>query len=355
MIRDIFLRMPLVLLLLFWPVHAGILAQDTISSHHVEDTIATGIDFFGEEDPASITLIYNISDWNKHKEKYVKARLICHYKDTIDVEEDIRLKARGKQRQVVCSFPPILINLRRADTRNMQLKGMNKVKMVTHCANSRLNLNYVLKEYLAYKIYNLLSPYSFRVRLVKVKYVDTGRKNKEYDTWGFFIEPEDLLAERLDALPVKLDYLGLSQTDPEVTGIMTVFNYLIGNADYSVTSRHNVKLLRLKDLGKMNPVPVPYDFDYSGLVNAHYAIPGDNLGITSVTQRYFLGPCRSEEDFRQIFSYFFGKKEEIYQLIESFEYLDERERNWAIAYLDEFFSNAGNPGYIQKNILKTCR
>ena len=213
--------------------------------------------------------------------------------------------------------------------------------MVTHCANSRLNLNYVLKEYLAYKIYNLLSPYSFRVRLVKVKYVDTGRKNKEYDTWGFFIEPEDLLAERLDALPVKLDYPGLSQTDPEVTGIMTVFNYLIGNADYSVTSRHNVKLLRLKDLGKMNPVPVPYDFDYSGLVNAHYAIPGDNLGITSVTQRYFLGPCRSEEDFRQIFSYFFGKKEEIYQLIESFEYLDERERNWAIAYLDEFFSNAG--------------
>ena len=92
-----------------------------------------------------------------------------------------------------------------------------------------------------------------------------------------------------------------------------------------------------------------------GFVNANYAIPGDNLGITSVTQRYYLGPCMSEEDFNQIFSYFNEKSEEIYKLLESFEYLPEREKNWAIEYLDEFFQNAGNSRYIINKILSTCR
>ena len=127
------------------------------------------------------------------------------------------------------------------------------------------------------------------------------------------------------------------------------------DADYSIAGRHNVKLLKLNDPDIFYPTPVPYDFDYSGFVDAHYAIPGENLGITSVTERYFLGSCRPEETFIKVFDFFFGKKDEIYNLLESFDYLDERERNAAISYLNEFFLHAGNPEYIHKNILNTCR
>jgi hypothetical protein len=355
--HAIIFRVLLILLLLFFTVQARVFAQDSISPYSIEDTIAIGVDIFAEEEPASITLIYDIRYFlrNKHKDEYIKARMIYHLNNTIDIEHEIRLKARGKNRYENCPFPPIWINISKADFKNRQLEGIKKIKMVTHCARSQANFNYIFKEYLLYKMYSLLTPYSFRVRLIKVKYIDTGRKNKEYDAWGFFIEPEDLLADRLDAYPLKKDNIGLNQTDPGLTDIMAVFQYLIGNADYSITGRQNVKLLILKDIENRNPIPVPYDFDYSGFVNANYAIPGDNLGITSVTQRYFLGPCRSEEAFKQIFSYFNEKSEEIYNLVESFEYLSEKEKNRAIEYLDEFFLNAGNSGYIIKNIRSTCR
>ena len=346
-----------ILFLLLITVQARVLAQDSISPYSIEDTIAIDVDIFAEAELATITLIYDIRNFlrNKHEDEYIKARMIYHFNDTIDIEHEIRLKARGKNRLERCPFPPIWINISKADFKNRHLEGIKKIKMVTHCARTKANFNYVFREYLLYKMYNLLTPYSFRVRLVKVKYVDTGRKNKEYDAWGFLIEPEDLLADRLDANPLKLDNISLNQTDPGATDIMAVYQYMIGNADYSITGRQNVKLLLLKDIENRNPIPVPYDFDYSGFVNANYAIPGDNLGITSVTQRYYLGPCMSEEDFNQIFSYFNEKSEEIYKLVESFEYLPEREKNWAIGYLDEFFQNAGNSRYIINKILSTCR
>jgi hypothetical protein len=331
--------------------------QEPINQYIVEDTIAIDVDLFGENDPASITLIYDVKDFlkNKNKDKYVKAQLIYHLNDTIDINKEIRLKARGKNRKEVCPFPPLWINIRKANLQNSYLEGVKKIKLVTYCARGRSNLDYVLKEFLVYKMYNLVSPYSFRVRLVKVKYVDIGRKNREYDSWGFFIEPEDMMAQRLNAFPLKLDNIGYRSTDPWETDIMSTFQYIIGNADYSIRSRQNVKLLILDDTVKVNSIPVPYDFDYSGFVNADYAIPGDNLGITSVTQRYFLGPCRTEETYRQIFDHFFKKQEEIYHLLKSFEYLDERVINVAIKYLDEFFLSARDEKYISRNLWPTCR
>jgi hypothetical protein len=338
-------------------VQAKVFAQDTIGPYSIEDTIAIGVDIFAEEEPASITLIYDIRYFlrNKHKDEYIKARMIYHFNDTIDIEHEIRLKARGKNRFERCPFPPIWINISKADFKNRQLEGTKKIKMVTHCARTQANFNYVFKEYLIYKMYNLLTPYSFRARLIKVKYVDTGRKNKEYDAWGFLIEPEDLLADRLGAIPLKRDNVRLNQTDPGITDIMAIFQYMIGNADYSITARQNVKLLLSEDVEDWKPIPVPYDFDYAGFVNANYAIPGDNLGITSVTQRYFLGPCRSEETYNQVFSYFNDKSEELYKLVESFEYLPEKERKRALEYLDEFLLNNGDPRYISRNLLGTCR
>ncbi len=151
------------------------------------------------------------------------------------------------------------------------------------------------------------------------------------------IEPKEVMAERLDAYPLKENKISYKSTDRMQTDIMCLFQYLIGNADYSIQSRQNVKLLNMKDPDKQRPIPVPYDFDYSGFVNAEYAIPGDNLGIEKVTDRYFLGPCRSNERYSQILDIFYDKKNEIYSLVNSSEHLRESSKRTAIKYLDEFF------------------
>lgn len=164
-----------------------------------------------------------------------------------------------------------------------------------------------------------------------------------------------MLAERVDAFSIKQDHLRISQTDTIWTNTMSIFQYMIGNSDYAVTGRHNVKLLKLKDAQKIYPIPVPYDFDYSGIVDALYAIPGETLGLKSVKERYFLGPCRDAGSYQETIKSFQNRKVEIYELVSSFEYLSEKQRKTVINYLDEFFKGVQNPGYVENFILSTCQ
>jgi hypothetical protein len=271
-----------------------------------------------------------------------------------DVHRTVRIKARGNSRQDICAFPPIWINIRKANIENENLRDVKKIKLVTHCGNSKSNEQYVLKEYLVYKLYNLLSPYSFRVRLVKVNYIDTSKKDKLTSRFGFLIEPEDMMAERLDKMPLKNPNISIRMTDTLRTMRMCIFQYMIGNADYGVRNRHNLKLLVNKDFPTGTIIPVPYDFDYTGLVNAHYAVPGENLGINSVTERYFLGPCRPTDQYLEVLDWITGYEEEMYRLVNGFEYLGESERKYVSDYLNEFFVSLQRPGYIERIMLSTC-
>jgi len=343
-------------IIILWIGPLSIPAQGQDLDHAITDTLALNLDLFAEDNPASITLKFDIKEFLKEKNenKYVDAELLYYFNDSLNMQKGVRIRARGNNRREVCNFPPLYIDIKKSMLNSKSLSGTEKIKFVTHCIRSKNNEN-VLREYLIYKMYNVVSPYSFRVRLTKVKYIDTGRKNKEYISWGFFIEPEEMLAERIDAVPLKVDYIGYRHTDPWITDIMSMFQFIIGNADYSILSRQNIKLLKSNTDVNLPPVPVPYDFDYSGFVNAAYAIPGDNLGISSVRERYFLGPCRTEEQFGDIFNYFFELKDELYTLIESLQYMGERERKTLISYLDEFYLKARQKKYIKINLLSTCR
>jgi hypothetical protein len=133
------------------------------------------------------------------------------------------------------------------------------------------------------------------------------------------------------------------------------FHYMIGQCDYSVTGRHNLKILTLKDYGPTGFIPVPYDFDYTGLVDTNYAIPGENLGITSVRQRYYLGACRSEEEHKAAIAWLASYREEIENLILNFEYMDEQERVEMVDYLESYFKETEQKGFIDRRINPTCR
>jgi hypothetical protein len=326
--------------------------------YSIEDSLYIDVDIFALSQPASITLKYDMKEFRKRQseDKYLKAELIYHMSDSIeDITRTVRLKSRGKNRKEVCTFPPIWINIRKSGIKNPTLSSTTKIKLVTHCGNSSSFESYVLKEFLAYKIYNLISPYSFRVRQVRMKYIDTSRKNRETVRWAFLIEPEQMLADRLDMIAIKNDNVSILQTDVDQTDVMSMFQMMIGNSDYSVAGRHNVKLLKDKDPMNLSVIPVPYDFDYTGLVNAHYAVPGDNLGIENVRERYFLGPCRTHQEFRAVIDELSLGKKPIFDLVNSFEYLPEAERKDIISYLDEFFMASGRSSYIERKLQSTCR
>ncbi len=347
---------PLILsLLLFVP--ASLYSQ--LEQQHVRlvDTIDTSADIFEEEDPMKITLTLDLKKYQKEKYKgeYMPVRFHYEFNDTLFLEKEMRMKARGAFRRSHCSLAPFWLNIRKADVANVHLQDVNRFKVVTNCQGSKTYDEYVLKEYLAYKIYNIISPISFRVRLIRMKYVDTGRKDKVTEGWSFMIEPEEMLAERVGGQVVKKDELSITYMKPGEMDLAAMFMYMIGNCDYSILGRHNMKILGMPGFGSEGYTPVPYDFDYSGLVDASYAIPGENLGITSVTERYYLGPCREDEAYLAAIEHINQHRDEILQMVSDFEYLDSRNKKNAISYLEQYFAKAGTDHMVKFSLEKTCR
>ncbi|MEN8155835.1 MAG: hypothetical protein ABFS10_02710 [Bacteroidota bacterium] len=321
------------------------------------DTIGVYDGLFEEEEPMNLTLQFNMKSFQRtrQREQYQPAELTCQVNDTFKVIHPVRVKARGTYRRDHCVNPPFWMNIRYSAIEAEELCDVKRMKVVVRCRANAAFDSYVLREYLVYRIYNMVSPYSFRTRLIRLKYIDTGRKNRETENWAFLIEPNDLMAERLNATLISNDRLSMRRMNPRAMDLLAMFHYMIGNGDYSVTGRHNLKILVPEPGGPGGFIPVPYDFDYTGLVNTEYAVPGESLGISSVRERYFLGPCRSKRMHLDAANKLLAAKEEIMELINGFEYLDEKERADMVGYIEAFFIEAADERFVEEHIATTCR
>lgn len=344
-------------MLLLFP--GSLLSQQELQQIRQVDTIDTFLDVFDETTPLHITMTLDLKRYQreKYKGEYMPVRLHYQLNDTLAQDRNMQIKARGNFRKSHCNLAPFWLNLRGPDKDDKDDKNdqnIKRIKIVTHCKGSTSYKEYVLKEYLCYKIYNIITPVSFRVRLVRMTYIDTGRKNQVTEGWAFMIEPQEMLAERNDALLVKNDDLPMRLMRPMDMDVMALFQYMIGHVDYSIRGRHNVKILGLPGFGVQGYTPVPYDFDYSGFVNTYYAVPDDNIDIKSVRERYYLGPCRDDEAFLAAIEFINQFKEEILRLIGEFEYLDPKNKKDAIYYIEEYFQLAAAHQALIYSLQKTC-
>lgn len=331
--------------------------QQIIEGGSAIDTFALYDNLFAQDDPLHMILTFDIKNFvrTKHREEYQPALLTLHANDSTLVNYDVRVRTRGIFRKKFCSMPPFWLNIKYSYISADCLKGINKLKVVTQCKKAEYFGDYVLKEYLVYRLYNLLTPYSFRVRLVKLTYINTGRKNDISEAWAFLVEPEELLEKRLTGSFVENDRLSMAMMNPGMMDKLAMFEYMIGNGDYSVTGRHNIKIFFNNDHSPYGYIPIPYDFDYTGFVNANYAIPGENLDIESVRERYFLGPCRYEI-IHQISIDDFQSYEELFKdLIQTFPHLTLKHKSEALYYIEQYFEEIQSPDFIQRNIKSTCR
>jgi len=275
-----------------------------------------------------------------------------HINEKDSINKEIKLRSRGISRNSICNFPPITLNFRKEDLITDDQRKIEKIKMVTHCNSG--NEEYLFREYLIYKLYNALTDLSFRVRLVNIDYISTAKSGKVIRTYAFLIEPVNMLTERLNTFEVENPKLSQKNIIPEEMDRVSIFNYMIGNTDWAVPGQHNVKIIT--DPVQKNSIlgiVIPYDFDYSGLVNAHYALPAEPLGLKSVRERRYLGACRSDDQIKESLKQFSEKKSEFYRIINEFQYLSEKERNRMTDYLDEFFYEL-EKGFLTGNLKRQC-
>ena len=322
----------------------------------VSDTIPN-MNLFDEETPMDLTLKYDITSFIKNKVdgEYLDAELFIEYKN-YSVTKKIRLKARGNNRRDQCFFPPIYLNFKTDPITSTELEGIKKIKLVTHCSTSKSYTNYILKEYLVYKLYNILSDYSFRVKLLNMEYIDTGKKERNYKRFGILIEPLDLLTKRSRSIEVESAFVKGIDVFEDEADLVALFQYMIGNTDWRIKSGHNTKFM--KSLTKVTPKvsPVPYDFDYAGFVGTHYSHPQEWTSIKYVTQREYMGYCRNtDEEYLITINKFIDKKDEILQAINSFNYLDERERKSLVDYIENFYDLLERPQNFIYTLKNECR
>jgi len=329
------------LLMAMCSLKASFIGED---SYQGDDTISEEAPvkkLFTSVEPLKITIQFE--DLKKLKRdigdnpSYHKARLTYYEPDSAHVALNIKVKARGIYRKdpAHCNFPPLKLNFKKREVENTVFAGQDKIKLVTHCRKRPAEFNqYVLKEYMAYRIYNILTERSFRVRLAEITYIDSSGKYNPITRNGFFIEDTKDLAQRIGFTHVKINNIPQEYVDFFYQDLLTVFQYMIGNTDWSVPVRHNIKLLMEKP--DHRPVAVPYDFDWTGLVNPVYAKPSKKLDISSVEERLFRGYEKNPDDYYRIFELFQEKKPEIYSLFEEVK-LDKKHQKMVKNYLDDFF------------------
>jgi hypothetical protein len=269
---------------------------------------------------------------------------------------DIQVRSRGKIRREkdVCSFTPLRLNFPKNEIKNTPFEGQKTIKLVTHCNKSDQYEQNTIIEYLIYKAYNVLTDSSFKVRPAIINYIYPGRKADTVRRFAFFIEREKYLADRVHGIEIETQKMNPNLLNPFQSCIMDMFQYMIGNTDYSSWDLHNIILVS-DSSRRFPPFPVPYDFDWSGLISAAYAVPHPVIGTEKVTERVYRGFKKEPFIVYQTIHVFNTKKQEIYQLFENFKLLDNDEKKQAIKYLDEFYEIINNDRMVQKEFFDYAR
>ena len=275
----------------------------------------------------------------------------------------IQLSPRGLTRRQKdrCTFPPLRVEFTGKPGKASVFAGQKRLKLVTHCRNATSHEQYVLLEYAAYRVLNLLTPAGLRARLGSFDYADTGGRVTE-SRIGFFVEDPDDAASRNGLKEIRTTgRIGVAQIDPAAAARAALFEYMIGNTDWSMRAGpqgdiccHNFRLFGVAANSQAAMVPVPYDFDASGLVNAPYAVPSEELRLSSVRDRQYRGYCAHNAQALAAAADFRAKQAQIVGVLSTVPGLDERRRAGAAAYLDTFFRDIASDETLTRRVLRTC-
>jgi len=311
---------------------------------------------FEATEPLDLTLKADFGAINKNRgnEKRDQPGVLSYVTAAGDtVALDVQLHTRGHFRLARCQYPPLKVVFNREQTPHTTFAHQGSLKLTVQCRGGQGYANYLLEEYLIYRAYNLLTDRSFRVRLARVSYVDVNGKHAPEMRRAFFVEDDDRMARR-NATHV-IDQKGLSQGDVDVEqmGVAVVFQYMIGNTDWAVSALHNIVLTE-DSTGVV--YPVPYDFDWSGVISTPYAQPDPRLNLPNVRQRAFRGMCRSPQDLATLFARFNARKDTIYALYRGMaaEGLEAKRISQALDYYDEFFKTINDPGRTRREFILAC-
>lgn len=309
---------------------------------------------YNDQTPLSIKLSYSNKEVNAKTDDstYIKTNMeFLHEEKWSSIE--VRIRARGNFRRSECYFPPIKMKIKKDQYKETLFDGNKSMKLVLPCKLEPENNDNILQEFIAYKIYEQISPYHFKTRRVDIDFNEIrGKKTKNFKLKGFLIEDDKRVAKRHEG-KVFERYIH-PMTMQHLTSVQNAFfQYLLGNTDFSVAYQHNGKLLYVDK----KIIPLPYDFDMTGWVNPSYATVNSTLGISSVQDRVYRGFKRDQEYFDQVREQFIDKKSQLMQIVSSFEnvFSNPKEYENMFEFMEDFFEVLESDSNFEKAIVSKAR
>jgi len=273
---------------------------------------------------------------------------------------DLKLQTRGRFRRnkSTCTFSPLRLNFRKQQVKGTEFAGQDKLKLVTHCQRSKNFEQLLLREFLAYQILQTLTDKSFGARLMQITYVDSEKNGKSITKYGFVIEDEDDIGDRIGLAASKIRRIKAAELDGKQANLVSVYEYLIGNTDFSLILGpdgsdccHNA--VQFSNGGPPH-TPIPYDFDFSGLVDAPYAAANPRFKLRSVKTRLYRGRCMNNEYLDGTFAYFLEEEPEIRQLLAELEGFNKSSRKSIEKFLNGFYKDISDPKSKQRKFITKC-
>jgi len=312
--------------------------------------------FFQSQDPIEVTFTTNIGKIREDKREnppWRPATLTYRGTEGNLVTVPVKARTRGIWRLKMCEFPPLRLNFSKETSKGTIFQKLDKPKLVSYCHDMDSYEQYILQEYQLYRIYQLLTPVSHKARLLKFAYADSADGKVRARRYGIVMEEPSALAARLDGKVITQKGARASDLDPLQDALFGVFQYFIGNTDFSVAGLHNVELF-FSSRGDV--MPIAYDFDFAGAVNARYAVPDSTLRLLSVRQRLFRGYCTDAESYGKAFAAFNEKKPEIYALYSDSigKLMDRGTVKETLRYFDEFYDTINNQRAAKRSIIESC-
>ena len=278
----------------------------------------------------------------------------------------VEIKVRGGWRSLTrnCSAPLLWVRFDQEQAVGTPFEDQGLLPLTTHCGtglslesmSARTNRTdweqYLLKEYLGHRLYTELTDMSIRARLMTITYPNPEQKGRAIRNYAFFTEHFDSVAERNHAERLPRPGFDHESLDVRSADILALFQFMIGNTDWSVTRERNIVLMRTESESQS---PVPYDLDMSGLVNAPYAGPAPGLPIDGVTDRYYLGFCHPDIDWDELFEYFTSRRDSLLALVDEVPGLGRNSARQTRSYLEKFFEILGDENERNEQIVESCQ
>ena len=319
----------------------------------------TGVaEFYRTTDPLEVTLTFNVNKLRRDKgdnpQWHMATLTYTPPNASAPVTLPIKVRTRGIWRRNNCDFPPIFLNFSGKEAKESIFKGLDQPKLTSVCRDEPGYEQYVLQEYQLYRIDRLLTPNSHAARLLHVTYTDSATGKPTMTRYGFLLEETDAIAARQHGKIMKLKGATVDDLVAQDAALAGVFQYLIGNTDWSISGLHNAELLSVGNTGDV--VPIVYDFDFSGAVNTRYATPDPRLRIRTVRQRIYRGYCVPDTVYTPVFALFNAKKDSIYALYSDKigALLEPKITKETLEYFDEFYKTINNPRDAKNEIIQSC-